>query len=394
MLFLGAGLGLACFLAGRFSVSPRPARSTANHVVDFDSTAEVAGTFGGNTAPSASVETGQPSESAISSRGWNEAEWRQLRSAPGTSSRNAMLARLLEELATSEPARALALAQADGNLKLREILVQASLRGWARANPASAARWALVLPDANNRDQALSMVFAGAVAADPDAAVQLGKSLIQQNPGEAPGYGARLIDALCDAGQFATAVQLAAGGDRESRTGWMASAYSKWAEFQPDAAARAAAALADSDLRSQALHGIVGGWATVDPAALVNFVVQLPPDADKAPLLSQSLEYWARQDPKNASAWIDKSDDRPELDQGVAAVATMSALKSDVALSWAESISNPTLRSETVATVVRNWMTTDLAAARDYFKTSQTLLPADRQQLDEVFAGLGRPSIP
>ena len=272
--------------------------------------------------------------------------------------------------------------------------MQASLRGWAGSDPVNAARWALDLPDANDRDRALSTVFASAVATNSDEAVQLGKSLLQQYPNDAPGFGARLIDALCDAGRFDIAAKMAAGGDRQTRDGWMANAYSKWAEFQPEAAAGAAAALSDPDLRNRALHGIVGGWAAVDPVALVNFVAQLPPDAERASLLSQSLECWVRQDPKNASAWIDKSEDRPELDQGVAAVATMESLKSDVALSWAESISNPVLRSETVATVLRNWMTTDLAAARNYFQSSKNLLPADRQQLGDVFAGMGGASLP
>ncbi len=309
-------------------------------------------------------------------------------SKPGTPTRNATLANLLEKLAAVDPTRAMTVAQAEGNLKLREALVQASLRGWARSSPTNAASWALALPDSNDRERALSTVFTGAVAANPDGAVALGLSLIRNNPDEARGYGSSLINALCDAGDFETAAHMAAAGDEETRSGWMAGAYSRWAEFQPAQASQAAAAIEDPDVRNQALHGIVGGWAEADPAALVQFVMQLPSDAERGSLLSQSLERWVKHDPEAASQWINSHETGPDTDQGAAAVATMDSLKPDLAISWAVSVVNPKLRSETLVTVLRNWVTVDLPAAERYFQTTKDLLPEDRQEITGVIATL------
>lgn len=386
-------LGTICFLAGRFSNSKPPAAGapgiSSNSVLPGTSATTAIGNV------SASVTAGSPvGPDATTSPGWDNPRWQRLLSTPGTPARNTALADLLEQLAATDPNQSLALANAERNLELRELLVHAALRGWAHVAPADAAHWALALPTANGRENALSAVFTGAVATDPEAAVQLGQSLFQQFPNDAPGVGNQLIDAFCLAGKFELAVRVAAMGDRETRAGWIANAYSKWAEFQPEIAGRAAAAIESPELRNQALHGIVGGWAAVDPVALVNFVLRLPADAEQGAIVSQALERWVREDPKNAAAWISQNESRPELDRGIAAVATMDGIKSDVAIGWAESITSPALRSETLVTVLRNWMTTDLAAAQSYFKTSTNLSPEDRQQLAEVFAGMERQAKP
>ena len=320
--------------------------------------------------------------------GWDANKWAALISQPGSPARNATLAAMLEKLAAADPDRAMALAQAEGNLKLREDLVQASLHGWARTSPTNAANWAINLADPNAREMALSTVFAGAVAADPEEAVRVGKLVIAQNPDEAAGYGSRLIDALCAGGDFDKAAQMAASGEAQTRSGWMGEAYSKWAGFQPEEAAEAADAIADPEARNEALHGIVGGWSEADPAGLVDFVTQLPADIERDSLVSQSLERWAKEDPAAASQWMNTRDPGPDSDQGVAAVATMGSIKPEVAAGWAESVVDPALRSETLVTVLRNWLPNDLSAAENYFNSTQNLLPEDRQEIAGVIATL------
>jgi hypothetical protein len=385
LIVVGVLLGTGCFFTGWFVARHDSIRIPSKTADASVPTAADAGSSVRASATEPTVKLSERTKKTEAASGWDDQQWQQTVAQPGSPARNVALADMLEKLAAVDPDRAMSLARTEGNLKLHELLLQSALHGWARTAPTNAAAWALALPDANERDRALSTVFAGAVAADPDAAMRFGKSLIQEHPDAAAGYGSSLIEALGAAGHFEIATRFAAEGDADVRSGWMGSAYSRWAEFQPDQAATAAAAIKDPDLRNEALHGIVGGWAEADPAALIQFVTALPADTDRSALLSQALERWAKHDPEAASAWINQNESGPELDQGVAAVATLDSVKPDLAVGWAESVTDPKLRSETLVAVIRNWLTTDLPAARQYFETTKNLLPADRDELSEVF---------
>jgi hypothetical protein len=377
---LAAGLlfGAACFIAGRQSSTWRaappagPARTSER-------------------APGAARAA--RSQAALSGRsmaaGWDRTSWQALKSRPATEARNAGLAGLLEALAASDPSAALALAQAENNRLLRDQFLHAVLRGWARTAPDDAAHWALALPDPSLREAALQSVLAGAAAGSPDAAIRTGQALIAQNPGEAVGYGSHLIDALCAAGDFDAAAAVAGAGSDGQRPFWLGEAYSKWASQDPTAAAEAASAVGDPAARTLALHGVIGGWSEADPAGAVQFATQLPDGADKSGLISQALQRWTRVDIKAASEWINGHELGAAMDQGVSSVATQDYLRPEVAATWAESVADPQLRSQTLVTVLRNWATQDLPAAQRYFQSSGQLLPEDRQEVAGVISTLG-----
>src|SRR5581483_553841 len=110
-------LGTACFLAGRFSVGA-PAAAAAK------TSALPRAARPGATALRAAAPANAATPSAP------EMSWAELTAQPATAARNAALAARLEALARTDPQRALALAQAEGNRLLREQLVLACLRGW------------------------------------------------------------------------------------------------------------------------------------------------------------------------------------------------------------------------------------------------------------------------
>jgi len=380
-------LGAACFWAGRLSVSS-PANRVGSPAPDQAVGAPVRPDTSASR-PAAVATVGIQRGNASS--GWDEQQWQALLAQPGTVARNAALAAMLEKLAAMDPDRAMAMAKAEGNLKLRDSLLQAALHGWARSSPTNAANWALVLTDPSAREAALTSVFAGAQAVDPDAAVRVCQLACQQDPGNAVGYGSRLIDALCAAGNFDAAARLAGQGDGATqRSIWMAEAYSKWAELQPEPAAAAAAAITDADQRNEALHGVVGGWAMADPAGLASFLSQQPSGGDRGLMLGQALQSWVGQDPVAAANWINDhtSEFGPDLDQGVESVATLNTIKPDLAVGWAQSIDDDQLRSTALTDILRNWVLADFSAARNFFETTKDLQPADRQQIAEIIAGI------
>jgi hypothetical protein len=251
----------------------------------------------------------------------------------------------------------------------------------------------MAFPDSGQRDAELSTVFAGAIAADPQSAVTVAESLMQQYPGDAIGCGSRLIDALCDSGNFSDAANFAANSSSSERNFLMGEAFSKWATFQPDAAAQDAEAITDPQAREQALHGIAGGWAEADPEGLAQFVGQLPAGDDRAQMLGQALKNWVQTDPVAAANWMNNNSNLgADLDQGLAQVANTESLPSDEAAAWAENISDPQLRSTALANVLRDWFYSDLPTAENYFQKTTDLTPSDRQQLSEVITSLSQVS--
>jgi hypothetical protein len=295
---------------------------------------------------------------------------------------------LLEQLAAHAPARALELAQAEGNRILRRELLQHVLRGWSGHEPFAAGQWALAA-EPDFREEALTAVFAGAVAVDPSQAVAAGHKLLQLPGADVAGCGNHLVVALCEAGAFSAATEFARTADSTpERNGMLGDAFARWAAFQPDEAASAASALSDTE-RLAALRGVIGGWSRADPAAAVNYATNLPLAAnEKAELEGQALLRWSKTDLKAASDWINSHELGAAMDRGVAAIATQDYMKPDVALSWAESVVDPALKSETLTSVLRRWATVDPGAARHYLESSSALQPDDRKEIEGLLATL------
>jgi hypothetical protein len=379
LVFITLPLCAACFYAGRFSTmsgheSARPETPVATLPPVL------------NRPPVPAPVGDTVAKPVPATNCWDEAQWRRLNSQPGTVARNQAMAALLEALAASDPQRALALAQAEKNLILRDTLLHASLRGWGRTAAEDAVNWALANTEASDRSAAIAAIFSGA-AGNPGEALSVAQRMCVNDPAGAAGYGNSIIDAFCDAGDFSAAVQFVANADNDAhRSIWMAEAYSRWAALQPEQAAQAAAALTDPVARNEALHGIIGGWAQADPAGLTQFLADLPPGGDRGSMLGQALQSWAQLDPGAVADWINSRGDSPDYDEGVAAVAGASFIKTDVALGWAESINDPQLRSATLANVLHNWVLEDLPAAKQFFDSTKDLLPADRQQISEIIS--------
>jgi hypothetical protein len=295
---------------------------------------------------------------------------------------------LLEEMVADDPLRALALARTESDRAVRENLLFAVFRAWARSDPSAAAAQARSLPDAD-RLNAVAAVLTGA-ARDPATAVRLAEWLCRDDPARARDYGYAAIAALAQVGEYRTAVRFAvaaegaAAGESEDRLKWIQSAFSHWARQEPEYAALATLSLPDAGSRYEALLTVVADWVRIDPDGLTEFVQQLPAGADRTNTLGEALRLWVQNNPKAAADWIDRLDPSPELDAGVTALATLPqliAVHPEVALSWAESIDNPGQRSNALTAILRQWGGSDPVAARSYLDQSTDLSPADRATL-------------
>ena len=370
VLFIGAG----SFIAGRISApeknAPAGRRPAATPASDSRKTA---------TASTPALVGEQ-----TSGGNWDRDAWNRLQKEPGTAARNKALARMLEELAASDPKQAMTMAQAEKNLQFRESLVLAVLKGWGTADPSAAVQWAKALPGESDRYAAVNSAFAGA-AAKPEEAIRVALALGHENLADATQYATSLIRALTEAGDYANAVKLAAGTQEGFRGIWMAEAYSRWAVMQPEVAAQAAVVISDPKLRSEALHGVVSGWCDADPAGATQYLSTIPKGTPDATLmLGQALQAWAKLDQASVLQWVGQNDLGTEADDGIAAVASASFLKPADAATWAGCITDEKLRSSTMLTVLQNWWGADPEEAQRYLARATGLLPEDRRKAEEM----------
>lgn len=382
LVVIGCSLSMAGFFVGRFTApksSPPEINRGNSHTIVAANESPAPSSFP-PAIPPAHTTTSAPSTP-------DDARWEDLISQAATPARNNSLATLLEQMAARDPARAIALAQAEPNRQLRDKLIEAALRGWATVAPEAASQWAINLPY-QKRLQGMAAVFHSA-AKNPQEAVRIANQVCQADPTAALDHGLALINALSDTGDFAIAAKFAATASPDQRASWLQFAFNNWALHQPEIAVNAARTLSnDPDVQRDAFQGVIGGWAQSDPAALAEYSQQMPPGPERTRALEDSLRQWVDMDAAAATAWIDKFDPSPELDAGTAAVASLPRLVNshpDIAVSWAESISNETLRSETLANIIREWAAKDRAAAKKYAESAKDILPGDKNNLTEFF---------
>ena len=344
------------------------------------------------SATAATPTTATPSLDAVSQdlRGpqtWSDARWHALTTELASPARNAELAAQLEQLAKTDPARALRFAKTEANRVLRTQLLLATVRGWASKAPDDAAHWVLQA-DPDFRETAWPTLFAAAVASNPDAAVRTGGVLLGEQTPEILGIGNHLIDALTAAGDFEMATRFAEQGPSTERSGWLGEAYAKWATMQPNESAQAARGLADPADRLSALRGVIGGWSDADPAGAVEFATKLPADFDSGAVAGQALLRWTKTDLASATEWINTHEIGAAMDSAIVAVAGNDHVEPKVAASWAENILDPTARSEALTNVLRRWSTSDIESAQHYADATRDLTPDDRKEVMQLFATL------
>ena len=302
---------------------------------------------------------------------WQD-RWRTANDSVSTPNRDRALAALIEQLARTDPQQALALAQAEGNWRLRDLLRNAALRGWASVASMAAADWALTVRPEERRS-AVEALLQGA-AANPAEAVKTALHLCQSDVGPAGDYGHYTIAALVDAGAFKEAVQFGNQVGTDKYPFLLKSAFFQWSRNQPAEAVAAVDNIQDPLLRAQAYGEAISGWAWSDAKAVAQYALTLPAGATRSDAFAEALPRWVEKDPVAATEWINRQDSGPEFDSGIVAVANHQSMiqgQPSTAMALAGNISDPSVRSHTLRAVFRQWAANDPAAATNFIARAQ-----------------------
>jgi thiol-disulfide isomerase/thioredoxin len=138
----------------------------------------------------------------------------------------------------------------------------------------------------------------------------------------------------------------------------------------PEAAAEWARSLENSGgARSQALNGVIMGWAEVDPATAAAWVVQLDGEYDW--LVASVAGTWGRKDPQSAAIWVEGLSQGPRRTTAYRNLGMSWGGRSrEDAIVWVGRIQIEEDKQAAMGGVVRAWAMNDPTAALQWAQKS------------------------
>ena len=306
----------------------------------------------------------------------------------------------LKRLARTQPALAMELALEVARSDLEKYQLTAAVVGlWAQDDPAAA--WAWALPQSKRLTQPgetplLAIVLDEVATVDPTQVVTLADSALRQDGGTTdsnldPGELTQMaVQALLQSGHADLA--------QAAVEAWAGGAYPKignaafeevalnLAKNSPQAASDWLRSLPVSDGRNQALATLAAEWAGTAPQAALDWAAKLDANDGRTDAMQRAFDRWAATDLVSAAHWLGENESNPAADGMIAHMIGESALGEtdpQLALKWADLISDDDLKSRSVEQVVIAWGERDPAAATRYLLETTALKPEQKNQLEE-----------
>ena len=257
--------------------------------------------------------------------------------------------------------------------------------GWAEAEPEAAGNWFLENTTGAILEDAVWEVLEAWGRKDPEAAMEWSEQLDDYTKagilfGLAEGWGAVDPEGAAQAGMsmegeirydFLTSVATQwAGSDPQALGNWATSLLSEelragvlaemgesWAQIDPQAAAEWGAALESATDRYYLQSGIAVGWSDHDTSGAVEWAVNAITDPeDLNELLGDIVFNWTNLDPAGTSEWLNQQPTGTKKDTILEVFSeTISGQDPMAAVAWANQISDPDKRIESLRTLARDW---------------------------------------
>lgn len=302
---------------------------------------------------------------------------------PDASATDEQLLTLARNIVSRSPERAIAWARAQKDSTLRRRCLFAAIRAWGEREPITAVDWALT-QDESERHMDIEAALAGAVQ-QPQQAVAIVRGLLKYyDPADKIDAAPSLVVTLNNAGEFQTALDFINDAPPDLRSDWTRATFQRWGASQPQGAIQALNSISDDKLRNVAFQALVDSWSSAQPATLADYAASLPDGADRTYALNKVVDNWSLQDPAAMATWLTTSPPGVDFDQAIAAMIakTDSVNRSpEVALQWAENISDSDLKYDSIKRVLTEWNQTDPSAVQTYLATTSSLNNQTRQTL-------------
>ncbi len=263
----------------------------------------------------------------------------------------------------------------------KEEDLNATMTGWASANPVEAMAMLDNLPESLNgqRQQLLEAVVSG--LADTDRG--LATDMVLRLSGEGNGRAARMMGIVAGETLRAEGPEAAARWSETLPEGSLKGAAMDrvardFARKDPEAAASWVEAFAENDYAAGAISRVGGQWGRQDPEAAVGWLEGISEGRGQQEGLRTVFGDWEDTNPAKAGEYLTAM---PRSDKRDAAISGFSSgyawQDPQMAIAWAGDISEPNLRQQSLTRAGQIYFRRDPEGARTWLETSG--LPAETQ---------------
>ncbi|MGB6221484.1 hypothetical protein [Haloferula sp.] len=260
--------------------------------------------------------------------------------------------------------------------------MEATMSGWASANPAEALSFLDNLPEdlAGSRTEIAQSIVAGLADRDLGSATDLVMKLAADGvEGADRMIEVVAFEALRSGGPSeaaAWATTLADGSVKGAAMNRIAGAYVR---EDPQAAAAWIENFAAEDYAARAVAEVGEEWGERDPTSAVSWLETLPAGQGQSSAFREVLGDWEDTDPVAASQYLSNMPPSPQRDAAVSGFARGYAWQDpQAAIAWAQDISDPALRQRSLTEAGQAYYRRDPESARAWLENSG--LPPEAQQ--------------
>ena len=269
-----------------------------------------------------------------------------------------------------QAAAAYLLAQADADGELNGAngrLVRNVVAEWSRRNPAEAFQWSLALKG-EGRQTGIQTALRIWASSAPEAAAEA----IADFPAGAERQDAyrTLAEYWSQAAPRAT-LDWASSLSEDVKPIVTATIIRNLANREPRLAAQMIGELEPGGDRDSAMRSAASSWADESPREAADWAWSQPDNDAKRKAVRDVVRKWAADDEGAASEWLNQQGAGPAKDSGIVALSNhVVADDPEAAAIWANTISDSSLRTLQVRSVILKWMKTDRDAALIWMQRS------------------------
>jgi|GEM_PF-1715975 len=296
---------------------------------------------------------------------------------PDESARSLLYKYFLSHWAETDPWRALQFATEELPGQHRLATSEGVLAAWAARDPEAVFAWDQKTRGSKAppqvRDSLMAVLFKTLASRD------LPKAFIYLNNVDRPNDRAHALRGILDTVQTPQDRErvldaIASTQDSELRVQARRAVVETWARQDPAAAAAWVDNAEPAWERPRLMDSLGLTWLQNDPAKAAAWWIAREPGPDT---LVKIINIWSQEDPKEASKWLDVQPPGLQSDTARMTFARqVSEREPDSALHWAATVSDESMRENTIDHIFKNWAARDAAAANSFLKASGW--PAER----------------